>query len=498
MIFLFCLAVFSLTEAWSLEELSQLKKTPEEKTRALAIQKKQNLVLSKEFFLKQVLAESPYIKKLNFSIERSKTQILQSKYSLSDWGLFSEWKKNSAKNPSIERFLSKESETQTRVIGLQKKMPYGFQLNSNYVDNKEESSNEGILKQFKPELIYRKSFNLELKTNLTESVSHFWLLKSFEKALSIQDLSYYERSEQLALTALAQYWKTYLAYMKLQQAKEGLLTYKKLVRETNKKRKYSFLQPGERPQILAEYQNIQAGLDLSEQDYKKEKEALFLYLKKDSKKYELDFDPKTLLKTPEKPAPFKEFPIEKTRTFQIQKKGLESQKLNLSVQKSSLFPSVELMGKRAWTPAGESSDLSFSSKQGFYEFGLSLKWALFSKSFYQRVAEKKYQLKESEIDFEITKKELKNQIYLKGERVKMAHRNIERAKKANQYRKKTFKELRASFNQGRTDTFQLIQAEKQLRESEVQKVMALSEYSLSLAGLLALRDELLEKYMEIQ
>jgi len=355
---------------------------------------------------------------------------------------------------------------------------------------RDESSNEGLLTQFKPDSIFRENLSFELKTNLTESVSHFWLLKSFKKALSIQDLAYYEKSEQLALSALAQYWKTYLSYIKLQQAKEGLRTYRRLVRETNKKKQYKFLQPGERPQILAEYQSIQSGLDQSEQEYKKEKLALFLYLKKNPKDYELVFDPQVFPKAPQ----FKKIEIEKTRAYQIQKKGLESMELNLSVQKSSLYPSVELMGKRAWTPAGERPNLSFSSKEGFYEFGFSLKWVLFSKSFYQKAAEKEYELRESEIDFEIAKQEFENQIFLSKEQVKTAFKNIERARKANGYRKETFKELRTAFNQGRTDTFQLIQAEKQLRESRVQKAVALSEYSLSLATLLALSDELIGKY----
>ena len=494
MTFLFFLTVFFPLEALSFEKTE----IPlQEKNRVLAGEKKQKLLLSTEQFLKEVLSSSPYIKKIKFSVEKSKAQILQSKYSLSDWGLYSEWKKNSAKNPSIDKFLSRESEIQNFMIGLTKKLPYGFKFNSAYVDLKEESSNEGFLKQFKPELIYRKNLSLELKTNLTESITHFWLLKSFEKTLSIQDLSYYERAELLVLEALTQYWKTYLSYMKLQQAKSSLQIYKRLVRETNKKQIYSFLQPGERPQILAEYQNIQAGLDLSEQNYKKEIAKLFLYLKKDSKNQELVFDSNSLSKVPKKVASFKKVELEKTRAFQIQKRGLENQKLNLSVQKSSLFPSVELLGKKAWTPASESSQLSFSSQQGFYELGLSLKWALFSKSFYQRVAQKEYELEENLIDFKIAKKELENQIFLTEEKLKTTYKNIERTKKANKYRKKTFQELKTSFNQGRTDTFQLIQAEKQLRESEVQKAMALSEYSLSLAGLLALRDELIEKYMKL-
>ena len=64
-------------------------------------------------------------------------------------------------------------------LALKKKIPYGFEFNSTYVDYEEDSTNESFLKQFKPESIYRKSLNLEFKTNLTESVSHFWLLKKF-------------------------------------------------------------------------------------------------------------------------------------------------------------------------------------------------------------------------------------------------------------------------------------------------------------------------------
>jgi len=492
MIFYFLLAISGLAQAVESQILQNRLTNQAVESQNLQNKENQKLVLSKELFLKEVLNSSPYIQKLKISLKKSKAQILQNKYSLSDLAFYSEWKKNSSKNPAVDKFLSSESESREQVLGFQKKTPYGFEFHSVYFDSRENSSNEDLLQQFKPESLYRKSLSLELKNNLTKSISHFWLLQSFEKTLSAQDLTYYEKTEQLLLEALTQYWKTCLAYKKLQQAKAGLQTYKKLVLETNRKQKYKFLQPGERPQILAEYENIQSGLDLSEQNYKKEKEALFLYLKKDSQNYELIFEETKLKKTYK--SSFQKVDIQNTRAFQIQKKLLESQKLSLSVQKSSLYPSVELIGKKAWTPAGENSNLSLFSSTGFYEFGVGLSWVFFSRSFHEQVAQKKYQLEESKIDFELAKRELKNQMSLAESHVHIALKNIERAIKANDYRKKTFKELRVSFNQGRTDTFQLIQAEKQLRESEVQKTIALSEYSLSLAGFLALRDELIEKY----
>ena len=457
-------------------------------------QEKQTLVLSQELFLKKILETSPQAKKLKFSMENSKSQILVKKYSLSEGGLSARWNKRNEINPPSERFSSRERETLGKSLTFNKKIPYGMNLNINYFDNEEESLNDQALRQFIPKNIYRKGFNFQFKSNLTEMVSHVWLLKSFNSALSVKDLAYYEELEKLILAALAQYWKSYLAYINLQQAQASLQTYKKLVREINKKKKYRFLQPGERPQVLAEYQNIQSALERSQQEYEQEKASLFVYLKKDSDTYQLDFD-RDSLKTPQKQGEFKKIPIEKTRVFQIQKRALEIKKLDLSAQKSSLYPQVELFGRKGWKAAEEQPELKFSSDFGFYEFGLSLNWVLFSKSAYQKVDQKKYELQESEIDFEIAKKELKNQFFLQEEKVKMAFRNINRSNKVNEYRKKRFQELRVSFNQGREDIFQLVMAEKELRDSEVKKVRVLSEYHLSLATFLALRDELIDKQL---
>ena len=84
--------------------------------------------------------------------------------------------------------------------------------------------------------------------------------------------------------------------------------------------------------------------------------------------------------------------------------------MSLLATKSSMFPSLEIIGKKGWTPAGETSNLTFSSKESFYEIGIGLKWVFLSRSFYERVNQRKYQLEENKIDFEISKQQLKNQM----------------------------------------------------------------------------------------
>lgn len=455
-------------------------------------QKQKNLILSEQDFLKEALSISPYFKKIKLENQKRSSQILQAKYALSNWSFISNWNQTEKKNPTIDSFLSQESQTKNWNLALQKKIPYGLSLSSSYANISEKSVNASFLKQFKPESIYRKNLNLELKANLTESISHFWLINSWNQSINVNKLSYQEQLEDLAIKALKQYWTAYNAWVNLKQTKESLKTYRKLVLQTDNKIKYNFLQPGERPQILAEYQNIQKLKDIAKQNYEKEEKALLIFLKKNPDGYYITFKNQTLKKPPN----FSKIQPEQTRIMKIQKKLIQNQKLKLKVQQSSLFPSFELIGRKGWMPADTTPNLSFSSAPGFYEMGLSLKWIVFSKSFYERVNQEKYQLKENEIEFEISKQELKNNMKLLEEQVKLAYKNITRMKKANNYQKQAFRELKNAFNQGRVDIFQLIQTEKQMRASEVQKINSMGEYSLALASLQALRDELLTKYIK--
>ena len=449
------------------------------------------ITLSEESFLQKVLSSSPYLAKIKSSQKKTESEILKNKYSFYDWGLAGAWKTESQTNSEIDAFLAKEKEAETWSLSLQKKWPYGFQFNSSYLSLNEKNLNSELLKQFRPSDIYRKQFRLELRNNLTESIAHVWLFKSFESSLSLNDLAGLEQTEELALKALEQYWKTQIAWVSWKQAEEGIKIYQKLLRQINNKKKYNFLQPGERPQVLAEYESIQKTSDQAQQNYEREKKALLVFLNKES--YEVDFKPKSI------PAPpsFSKTNIETIRAVQIQNQKIEAQRLRLLSQKSSLFPVIEFGGIRGWTPVGESSKMDLFSDLSFYELGIQLKWVLFSKSAYENINQKKYELEESKIDLAIAKHQLKNQITLLEKQIPLAYKNIERAQKANRYHKQAFYEIQKSFEQGRVDIFQLIQIEKQIRSSELEKAIALSEYSLSLAGLLALKDKLLEKYIKL-
>ncbi|MCY4320946.1 MAG: TolC family protein [Bdellovibrionaceae bacterium] len=454
---------------------------------------KKILKLSQKKILTEALSSSPYIQKIKATNEKQKSQILDQLYSFSDWGLFANWNQSKRKNPQVTAFETKEKETESWSLGLKKKLLYGLDISSAYNYLNESQTNSDFLKNIQPNNIYRKNLSLELNASLTSALSQYWTVESLQKMQTANDWLYYEQAEELALKAVGQYWKTYLAHISYLQTQKGLKTYKKLVRQINSKKKYNFLNPGERPQVLAEYENIKQFIDQQKQNYEKEKKALLLFLKKDPDKYEIVFQA-------EKPEPIPSFPelkIEDTRLIKIKDNQIAQQKLKLMTKKTFLFPNFQLSGKGGMIPAGTSSDLEFSSKQSFYEIGLSLSWPLFSKSFYEKVNQEQYQLEENKIDFEITKQELKNKLSQLEKELAISYTNIKRSEKATRYQKQAFRELQRSFEQGRVDIFELINIENKLRESEIKKKKALSEYSLLTLQMLALRDQLVESYLKL-
>ncbi len=455
---------------------------------------KKTLLLSERDTLKEALSSSLFIKKIQLEKKKQLARLLEKKYSFSDWEAFSSFNHSKRKNPEILVFEGKENEVNNFSVGLEKKIPYGLSLKPSFSYTNQNKVHSDFLNRANvPKNIYRENLNLELSANLSAAFIQYWSLEAIDEGQKINEWLYYEMAEELALKAAGQYWKTYLTWIAYTQTKKGLKTYRRLVKQINNKKRYGFLRPGERPQILAEYENIQQATDTQKQNYENEKKALLLLLKKDPDVYNIKFKQ-------EKLSPLPNFPktnIEDTRTIKIKKKQINEQELRWKASKAKLFPSLHLSSKGGLIPGAASyEDLSFNTENFFYEMGVSVKWNLFSKSFREKVSMEKYTLEENKTDLEISKQQLKDRLTSLETEIVTSYKNVQRAKKANKYQKKAFRELQNSFDQGRVDIFELISTENKLRESEVRKKSALSEYFLLNLQFLALRDQLVEDYLK--
>lgn len=455
---------------------------------------KKNLSLSEKDILKEVLSSSLFIKKIQLIKKKQLARLLEKKYSFSDWETFSSFTQSKRKNPNIAIFQGKESEVNNFSVGLEKKIPYGLSLKPSFSYTNENKTYSDFLKRANvPENIYRENLSLELNANLGSALVQYWSLEAINEGQKINEWLYYEMAEELALKAAGQYWKTYLAWITYTQTNKGLKTYRRLVRQINNKKKYGFLRPGERPQILAEYENIQQASDKAKQKYKNEEKALLLFLKKDPELHNIRFKKASLFPLPR----FSKINIEKTRSIKIKKKQINEQELKWKASKIRLYPSLHFSSKGGLIPGASSyEDLAFNSENFFYEIGVSLKWNFFSKSFREKVKIEKYTLEENKTDLKISKQKLRDRLTNLEKEIVTSYKNVQRAKRANSYQKKAFRELQNSFDQGRVDIFELINTENKLRESELRKKSALSEYFLLNLQLLALRDQLVEDYLK--
>ena len=455
---------------------------------------KKNLPLSERDILKEVLSSSLFIKRIQLEKKKQLAWLLEKKYSFSDWEVFSSFNHSKRKNPPVSVFEGRENEVNNFSVGLEKKIPYGLNLKPSYSYTNENKIHSDFLKRANvPEHIYRENLNLELSANLSTAFIQYWSLEAINEGQKINEWLYYEMAEELALKAAGQYWKTYLTWITYTQTKKGLKTYRRLVQQINNKKRYGFLRPGERPQILAEYENIQQATDREKQNYENETKALLLFLKKDPDVYQVQFKQEILSPLPN----FPKINIEDIRTIKIKEKQINEQELKWKASKAKLFPSLHLSSKGGLIPGAASyEDLSFNSENFFYELGVSVKWNFFSKSFREKVSMEKYTLEENKTDFEIAKQQLKDRLSSLEKEIAISYKNAHRSEKANKYQKKAFRELKNSFEQGRVDIFELINTENKLRESELRKKSALSEYFLLNLQLLALRDQLVEDYLK--
>ena len=453
------------------------------------------LTLSQDYVIKRTLSASPHIKKIQLKKSGATAFLEGQRHSLYDWSIISGLQTSQKKPPRTFPFEPSQQTDNSLTFGVEKKLPLGLSFKSLYTDSFSDRKNNDILKRVQaPASIYRESLSLELNMDLLRNI-----LGREEKMtlhlLSIGKNQTEKRAgeavEELVLKAISRYWSSYRAYIALGQMREGLKTYRQLVRETRDKKKYHFLKPGEAPQVLAEYENLKQEVSLKEQIYKDELKALFVILKTSPKWDSVSFE----TKAPGTSSPVKPPNGQNIRSLQILQEQIRERELRIKQAQSAFLPTVRLKGKAGLLAGGGALNREelFSGEKYSYELSLNLLYKPFSKTAGEKLKQEKYNLEESKTDLEILKKETENLITSLQERIQTARDNFQSAGVAGKYQQKAFQELKASFSQGRTDVFELIRASAKLRESEIRKAGFLSEYHLLTAQLAALSDRLVNE-----
>ncbi|MGZ3774747.1 MAG: TolC family protein [Pseudobdellovibrionaceae bacterium] len=296
--------------------------------------------------------------------------------------------------------------------------------------------------------------------------------------------------QDVVLEAVQQFWNTYVAQETYKEAINSRDRYKTLVEAVKKKTKLGYTNPGDLPQVQAEYETREQKVKSSTTDYQKNLENLLtlLALQPNTK---INFNiPKEVPSVPH----LAHKKVEDLRLIRSQKLRAEAAKLSLDAAESLSYPTLKVVGKAYSSGLSDTIDHSFSELESMrrpkYYVGLKFQYNFGSDSQQETITNRRVtkNLEETRLQRELMEsKDLEAQVE------RQAQSNYEitlSTKKQKEFREKAAQELNRSYNQGRTDISILITSLNNFFDSEIQYFKALGDYAISLNRWSAARDEL--------
>lgn len=297
--------------------------------------------------------------------------------------------------------------------------------------------------------------------------------------------------EDVVLQAIRQFWNTYVAQENFKEAVNSRDRYKKLVDAVKKKTSLGYSNPGDLPQVQAEFETREQKVKTTSTEYLAHLENLVTLLNLEPGT-EIKFDvPKVIPAVPK----LVEKKTEDLREVRSQKLKVESARQSLSAAESTSYPTLNFVGKIYTTGVDESAESSYSEvvsgTRPKYYVGLKLQYNFGSDIQNETIINRKLTK-----DLEETR--LRRQLLEVQDRELQAQRKVQSTyaialstEKQKGFRERASQELNRSYTQGRTDISLLITAMNNFFDSEVQYSRAVGEYAIALNEWAATRDELI-------
>ncbi|WII71298.1 TolC family protein [Bdellovibrio sp. 22V] len=297
--------------------------------------------------------------------------------------------------------------------------------------------------------------------------------------------------EDVVLEAIRQFWNTYVAQENFKEAVNSRDRYKKLVDAVKRKTSLGYSNPGDLPQVQAEFETREQKVKTASAEYLASVEDLVTFLALEPGT-EIRFDvPKEIPPVP-KLTPKK---VEELRVIRAQKLKVEAAKESLDAAESLSYPTLNFVGRMYTSGVDEDSESSYSElasgTRPKYYAGLRFQYNFGSDVQNETVINKKLtkDLEETRLQLGLNQA---NDVENQSQRnVQSTYAVAVSAEKQKSFREKAAQELTRSYNQGRTDISILITALNNFFDSEVQFSRAIGNYAIALNEWAAARDELI-------
>lgn len=317
------------------------------------------------------------------------------------------------------------------------------------------------------------------------------IVSSAELNFQANSLLRADELQEAVLEGLRIFWNTYVSQENFKETLAARDRYKQLVSTVQRKASYGYTAPGELTQVQAELEGREQAVKRASIEYLGNLEKLQLYLN-------LDPGSEITFEVPSQIPPLPELPLkslENLRELRSQKLKVEAAEKAYSASQAKSTPQVKFVGNIYSSGVDETAEsalpkaMSGSNLQ--YYAGLQLTYQFGSDYQTEELINRRASL-------ELERTRLRRQQWQAKDTEAQAQRKVqafysvaESAKKQKELRDKTVAELQRSYNQGRTDIRNLIEALNGYFSAEVQLTRALGDYQISLNEWAAARDELI-------
>lgn len=316
-------------------------------------------------------------------------------------------------------------------------------------------------------------------------------VRAAQKTFAAAGVQRLDNLENVVLSALSQFWNTYVAEETFREAIASRERFKNLVAQVRRKNSVGYANPGELAQAQADYEAQEQSVKTASITYLASMDVLLTNLNLPAGS-EIEF----VVAQNVPPVPkLPKVNVEELRSIRNGKLELEAAQDSLTAAQSKRYPEVALVGRYYTSGYDENVDGAFSrlssTKHPKYYIGGKLSYNFGSDYQSEDILNKKAQRDLKQTALALQTANSLNALVQEERNVESSYAILQSAFRQKEYREKAVQELTRTYSQGRTDVKVLIDAINNQFDTKVKLARALGDYQIALNKWAASRDELI-------
>lgn len=310
------------------------------------------------------------------------------------------------------------------------------------------------------------------------------------KRFKNSDLAKQESTEDLVLSSLQYYWKTYVAQTKLKDSITARQMYKNLIGVVQKRGRFGLDKGGEYAQVMADYTASDNAVKTASYEYLDKIKALEL-LMQDNFTEDMEFQIPDLVP----PLPlYAKLKSEDLRAIKLALTKFENAAASARAIDWRNEPTLDLVARSTTTGVDTRANTAYSElvagTEPTYYIGLEFSTPLDSSALRANEAEAQVALGRETVNYKDKRQRIERDLILSERRLEQTFANANGAIEVEKFRQRTVREQETEYRQGRLPLRDLLETYRRFFDSQTQRVQAIGDYHIALNEMAALRDEL--------